>query len=718
MPTYEITAPDGKVYEVTAPDGASEQDVLAYAQRSIGAGAPRQATQQGKAPPTMTPPAVGPSGLGGIGRQLGLTARYGLEGIGNVVGIGSEPIRSLLSMGGLQTPSAAATFSGIADRLGLPSPETGQERIVGDVARTMASAGGTLGAANLAARGGAGMAQQAGQLFAQQPAQQIAAAAGSGGSGGAAREAGWSPSGQFLASLAGGLAAPALMAGTQRGLSAAQRMMSRPSQQTVDITIQNALSEQGVDWNAIGASARAQMRRDVQNAMMRGEDLSPDAIGRLASFRQLRGVTPTRGALTLDPVQITREKNLAKIGANTNDTSLQQLAQLENANNRALIQNLNEVAPPVSSFAAGERVQQGLQGRIDAAEATRRGLYDAARDSAGRQAPLNPQAFATRLDDLLKQDMSQGFLPPQFQQIANDVATGKIPLTVTTAEAIKTQLATATRSATDGNTRHALGLMRQALDQAPLWVDDAAAGASAGLQRLPGPAPLGEQAISAFNRARRYNRAYMSTLESNPAMAAVRDGVEPDRFVQQFITGNRSTAADWRQLSTSLRGDPGAREAVRGSVIEHLRSKALSGAADEVGNFSQAGFNRALREIGTEKLKAFFSPEEVEQLRAIGRVSSYLQVQPRGSAVNNSNSGALLGGLATGLMQNPLLAPLRFPMQTISARLGAAGALNAPAALALPAPSQPFGGALALPMLGAGLLAPQMVPDQQDQYRR
>lgn len=32
MPTYEITAPDGKVLEITAPDGATQEQVLAYAQ--------------------------------------------------------------------------------------------------------------------------------------------------------------------------------------------------------------------------------------------------------------------------------------------------------------------------------------------------------------------------------------------------------------------------------------------------------------------------------------------------------------------------------------------------------------------------------------------------------------------------------------------------------------------------------------------------------------
>lgn len=36
MPTYEITAPDGKTYEVTAPDGATQEQVLAYAQQQFG----------------------------------------------------------------------------------------------------------------------------------------------------------------------------------------------------------------------------------------------------------------------------------------------------------------------------------------------------------------------------------------------------------------------------------------------------------------------------------------------------------------------------------------------------------------------------------------------------------------------------------------------------------------------------------------------------------
>jgi hypothetical protein len=38
MPDFEITSPDGKKFVVTAPEGASQADILAYAQKSMGTG--------------------------------------------------------------------------------------------------------------------------------------------------------------------------------------------------------------------------------------------------------------------------------------------------------------------------------------------------------------------------------------------------------------------------------------------------------------------------------------------------------------------------------------------------------------------------------------------------------------------------------------------------------------------------------------------------------
>lgn len=46
MPTYEITAPDGKVLEITAPEGATQEQVLAYAQANYKPQAAQQPVPQ------------------------------------------------------------------------------------------------------------------------------------------------------------------------------------------------------------------------------------------------------------------------------------------------------------------------------------------------------------------------------------------------------------------------------------------------------------------------------------------------------------------------------------------------------------------------------------------------------------------------------------------------------------------------------------------------
>ena len=234
-------------------------------------------------------------------------------------------------MGGLQTPAPRRRSPALLTAC-LLSPETGQEThrrrcCAHDGWRLAARWGGNP--LHAAARyGPAGRSALSRNSPAADRSRKPVPAARRGA------EAGWSPSGQFLASLAWRFGRTSPMAGTRRGLSAAQRMMSRPSQQTVDITIQKRAERTGVDWNAIGAERRAQMApSDVQNAMMRGEDLSPDAIGRLASFRQLRGVTPTRGADHARSGRITREEP-AKIGANTIPTRVAATSSLKTRTTR------------------------------------------------------------------------------------------------------------------------------------------------------------------------------------------------------------------------------------------------------------------------------------------------------------------------------------------------------------------------------------------------
>jgi hypothetical protein len=101
----------------------------------------------------------------------------------------------------------------------------------------------------------------------------------------------------------------------------------------------------------------------------------------------------------------------------------------------------------------------------------------------------------------------------------------------------------------------------------------------------------------------------------------------------------------------------------------------------------------------------FFSPEELAQLRANARASSYIQFQPAGSAVNNSNSGALMMGNAYDWL-NAVAGKIPFgkqvlidPLRNIDVSLSQRQAQNlSPGLLSLPNdPTAPifFGPALA-----------------------
>jgi len=193
------------------------------------------------------------------------------------------------------------------------------------------------------------------------------------------------------------------------------------------------------------------------------------------------------------------------------------------------------------------------------------------------------------------------------------------------------------------------------------------------------------EVIDAFNKARAANRAWMQVVEKTPALQAVREGVEPDKFIQKFLvgSGNESTNKAVFNLSQQIKKDPEAVTAVKGAITNYLKTKALSGATDEVGNFSQSAYNKTISSIGERKLAMFFSPVEVQQLKAIGRVASYEQVQPSGSAVNNSNTATTLIGFLDRIGRKiPGVSELILdPVKGVATNIRASRSLNAPKSL-------------------------------------
>lgn len=646
MPAYQVTSPDGKTFEVTAPDGATQDQVLAYAK------------SQWAAQPIEKPAAVtAGSALNQIPRQLGLTARYGLEGVPQAFELFTEPLRKYVTdpiaqkLTGTkqQGRSLGGIGSDIADWMGLPKPQGANERVVGDAARLVAGAGG-LGAVGRVASSSPGMVGQLGDMFSKNMGQQAISAGAAGGAAGASREAGGSPGQQAIAGLAAGVLAPTaanmVKGAAVRGANAIRNEFAPRSMDAVDNQINLTLSRSGFDWAGVDERTRQAVRRDVQEATAIGGDLDAAALRRLVDFRRV-GATPTRGTLTLDPVQLTREKNLAKTAANSVDVGLQSLPRIENQNNRILIDRLNEAgaARALPQADAADRVIGAQRTTIDRAQSNINSLYQGARDTAGRSAELDGAVFAQRANQLLQENLA-GKLPAQVESAMNNIALGRNPLTVEHAEQLKTMIGRIQRNSSDGNERYALGLIRQALDEAPLrgapQVNPGNLPASGAVPTSPGV--LGQESIDAFNAARGANRQFMQRLEQSPSLQAVMDGAQPDNFMQQHVMRSGATAQDLRSLRSAIEHDPASIDTVKNYIAGEFKRKALNGAADEVGNFSQSAYNKAINDFGRRRLEVFFSPQEIDQLQAVGRVAAYTQFQPRGSAVNNSNSGALVLG--------------------------------------------------------------------------
>lgn len=142
-------------------------------------------------------------------RQVGLTARHGIEGVGGMLDFFASPIRQGMNYILPESMSISGdTGKAISDLIGLPTPNTEVERVSGDIARTLAGSGGMFGAAKAAMPITTGATKGVMQALASAPKEQLIASVGAGAGSGLARESGASPYTQAAMGLLGGIAAP------------------------------------------------------------------------------------------------------------------------------------------------------------------------------------------------------------------------------------------------------------------------------------------------------------------------------------------------------------------------------------------------------------------------------------------------------------------------------------------------------------------------------
>ena len=698
----DVRLPDGTVIQ-NVPDGMTKADLIT---KLKGNGY----DTSGLDPAVAAGQAINKS-IDSIPRQLGLTARYGMEGLANTAQLVTEPIRAITDrLGGTvgKTKPVGALASDFADWMGLPKPSSPTERVIGDASRLVAGTGATMGLGGAAQKGGE-IAKNIGGFFTQNPISQISSAAGAGLAGGASREAGGSEMGQVLASVAGGVGGASL-AGLGQGLVTQANKLKNTfmTPQQMDVKISEVLRQSGVDYSQVPERTRQALRAELADALRSEKDLNPQAVARLADF-QASGLTPTRGMLTLDPVQITREQNLAKIGANSADGQLQGLARVQNQNNAKLISNINDLgALRGDTQRAGEAVAGSVLGTQAGLRGAEQAAWDAAKNAPGYRAPISSRAISD-INQALGDEGLMPFMSPAISKYMEAFQTGQ-PFTPQAYRNLQSMLSR--EVAKGGNEGAAAGLARRILEQSELTPAGvvnagnlpATQGMASSMRMADGAA---NEAIDAVNAARRATRTAYAFEDSNPLVRSVLSGgatSDPQRIAQRFVLGGTANeAADLvRQVG------PQGLAPIKEAILADLKGKALNGAADEVGKFSQSAFNKALNALGERKLALLFTPEELQALRANARAASYMQFQPAGSAVNNSNSGALLLDRGLDFLDKvPFVGPMAGPaLKNIQISIGNRQAQNIAPGLLAEQAKKPFMGGLVAPAAAmGGLLA-------------
>jgi hypothetical protein len=177
--------------------------------------------------------------------------------------------------------------------------------------------------------------------------------------------------------------------------------------------------------------------------------------------------------------------------------------------------------------------------------------------------------------------------------------------------------------------------------------------ASGRLKRAVDEAVIGTESpdIPELTKARAAAAARFAARDSSEGVTAAAADEAPDRFFKRYVlNGNiRDLQGLKATLNTGVMGDaptPGMQgyEPAGGQAWKDLKGRVIEYAVEKAtvkdGSFSGPQFRKALKEIGEERMKVLFDPEEIQQIAKLDRVAFGLTAEPNLAAVNHSNTAA------------------------------------------------------------------------------
>lgn len=568
--------------------------------------------------PEPKDPAKGKPSMGGeLLRQVGLTARAGVNGLAAIPAMASDAITAPINAGldlvrgegnGFRFKKAVESLNGALDFIGIPKPQNATERVVQDVASAMAGVGGTVAAGRVLAGAGNAVAQRVGQSLAAGPGLQVASAGTGAGASGAVREDGGGVGAQVVAGLAGGLA-PALV----------------PA--------------------AAGSAVRGAIR---------GGEAGRQAMAQRIQAFDDAGVNPTLGQATGGPVTRAAESLLAKVPGGSGvmaDFANQQADDLA-ASVRGLA---DELAPGSNAVSAGEAITRGVNTFRDGIKNIQRKLYGTLDQHIPADTPITVNNTRQALAELNAGIRGANNTSAMFRNtriagieeaVLDDLTDGTLPY-----EAIKQLRTLVGNELTDNSLVNDVPRAKWARLYGALS-DDLGAAAQA----------AGPDAQSAWSWANTFTKGQMRRLEELQSIVG-RDA--PEKVFSAAVSGTAEGDTIAKRVISAL---PGQERREVASALLHRLGRATPGQQNAAGDaFSSESFLTNLAKMSPEARATLFGRTGMDGV--LDRLDSFAKVantrreggrifaNPSGTAPAAAQIGlgsGIAGGVVAALGGQPL----------------------------------------------------------------
>lgn len=389
-----------------------------------------------------------------------------------------------------------------------------------------------------------------------------------------------------------------------------------PNLQQIDTLIKQGLDEIGARQENMTKQQIDALRQQVTDALKRGKTVDAAALMRKADFEEL-GIVPTRGQITRDPTQFAKERNLR--GVPGVGEPLMQRFDTQNQKIQELVQALK--GNPAEPYQAGVTLRDTLSG-VDAGMGKNvSAAYKMARESSGKEAEVGLTGLAQDYADIVHRFGSKvpDGIRNQFKQFGLESGTQSKLFTVEEADKLLKEINKQVGADSGANT--ALSELRAAVKKA----------------MAEGPAD------DVFATARDLASKRFKLQEAIPALEAAASGEAPDNFVRNYVLNGK--VEEVQRLAKLLKStNPEAFDQARAQIGDKI-SRAAFGenmAGDALAAPDRLA--RELRTLGTDKVKAFYTDAEIEQMKRIARVVAYINKKPSDAPVNTSNN---MGGITS-----------------------------------------------------------------------